>query len=167
MKYLLAYVFLFISYVLPAQDMSYKQIDKIVRQTCDSVSGGDGGWQLFVEDRLLILIADQSHNRMRIISPIADRQSLEDVELENALIANFHSALDVKYAISEGVLWSAFIHPLKELSDHQLRDAVSQVYSAAETFGTSYQSTELFFPGSQPPKKETKTKPKNSKIKKL
>jgi len=54
---------------------------------------------------------------MRIISPITDTISLEKNMLENALISNFHSALDVKYTISDGIIWSTFIHPLKELSE--------------------------------------------------
>jgi len=59
--------------------------------------------------------------------------------------ANFHTALDSKYAISNNILWSAFIHPLKELTERQLIDAVSQVYSAARTFGSSYSSGALSF----------------------
>ncbi len=87
---------------------------------------------------------------MRIISPITEVQNLPEGELENALVANFHSALDVKYAISDGVLWTVFIHPLKELSEAQIEDAILQVYNGAETFGTTYSSTNLAFPGRTP-----------------
>ena len=61
-------------------------------------------------------------------------------------MANFHSALDLKYAISDDVLWSTFIHPLRELTVAQVKDAVSQVYYANRTFGTTYTSTDLVFP---------------------
>ena len=60
--------------------------------------------------------------------------------------ANFHSALDARYAISDGILWAAFIHPLQELTKDQVISAISQVYSTVQTFGTYYSSGELSFP---------------------
>lgn len=84
---------------------------------------------------------------MRIISPIAKKEQLTEELITNSLIANFHTALDVKYAISDDVLWSVFTHPLKELSTHQVKDAIIQVYNANITFGTIFSSTSLTFPG--------------------
>jgi hypothetical protein len=84
---------------------------------------------------------------MRIMSPIADSNSLNDELIKACLVANFHTALDVKYAVSDGVLWSVFIHPLKELSEDQVKSAVSQVYNANNNFGTTFSSTSLTFPG--------------------
>jgi len=92
-------------------------------------------------------MTDENANRMRIISPVIEVAKLGDEELKNALLANFHTALDVKYAISDDILWSVFIHPLKELSEQQVEDAIDQVYSANATFGTTYSSTNLVFPG--------------------
>ncbi len=65
----------------------------------------------------------------------------------NSLVANFHTTLDVKYAVSDEILWAVFIHPLKELSEQQLRDAISQVCHADLTFGTTFSSTDQVFPG--------------------
>jgi len=108
---------------------------------------------------------------MRIISPITEIFKLDDDELKNALVANFHTALDVKYAISDDLLWAVFIHPLKELSEEQVKDAMLQVYSASVNFGTTYSSTNLIFPGvlnkddSDKEKKDKKEKPlKKTKI---
>ncbi|MEM7382181.1 MAG: hypothetical protein AAF361_13425, partial [Bacteroidota bacterium] len=96
--------------------------------------------------------------RMRIISPIVEREQLEEDQLLNALVANFHSALDVKYALSDEIIWSVFAHPLKELSEHQVLDAIEQVYLAALTFGTSYSSTNLVFPGNSGKKEKPRPK---------
>jgi hypothetical protein len=85
---------------------------------------------------------------MRRISPIIDSSELDENIQTNVLVANFHTALDVKYVISENILWSVFIHTLKELSEGQLVDAVKQMYLANVNFGTSYSSTSLVFPGS-------------------
>ncbi|MEM7595784.1 MAG: hypothetical protein AAF383_30500, partial [Cyanobacteria bacterium P01_A01_bin.83] len=64
------------------------------------------------------------------------------------MVANFHTALDARYAISNGVVVTTFIHPLSSLQERDLLSALNQVSSLAETFGTSYTSGEvLFVPG--------------------
>ncbi|GAA3588727.1 hypothetical protein GCM10022396_02460 [Flavivirga amylovorans] len=127
--------------------MNNEKLSKIYISVSDSIQGNPGAWQFFVKETPLISITDTNHNRMRIMSPIADSNSLSDELIKAALVANFHTALDVKYAVSDGVLWSVFIHPLKELSEHQVKDAVSQVYHAHINFGTTFASTALTFPG--------------------
>ena len=59
--------------------------------------------------------------------------------------ANFDRALDAKYAISRGYLWAVFVHPLRELSEPQLCDAVHQVATLAENYGGTYSSSDLVF----------------------
>ena len=113
----------------------------------DSLEGPHGSWQFYIESRPMFCFTDETLNRMRIISPISLVETLEKAEIMAALTANFHTALDSKYAISEDIMWSVFIHPLKELSNEQTMDAIQQVYKAAETFGTTYSSTDLIFPG--------------------
>lgn len=63
------------------------------------------------------------------------------------LVANFYSLLDVKHALSDEVIWAVFIQPLKELADHQILDAINQVYVASVTFETTYSSTSIVFLG--------------------
>ena len=153
---------LFISVNALSQDMTNKRLGELIATASDSIIGQEGRWQFYFKQVTLICLTDSTYNRMRIISPIADAAQL-DGDLKNAaLIANFHTALDVKYAIADDVLWSAFIHPLRELSDDQVTDAISQVYAANVTFGTTFSSTDLLFPGAQNrPEKE-----KNESIKK-
>lgn len=156
-------VLILISFALniSAQEMTNYKLGKIINEISNTVEGKNGRWQLNIKETVFIVLTDSTNNRMRIISPIADTISLEKDMLENALIANFHSTLDVKYAISEGIIWSAFIHPLRELSEDQVKDAISQVYYANTNFGTTYASTSLIFPG----KKQEKEKPKTKKLK--
>lgn len=148
-----------------AQKMDNEKLGKIIEVLSDSVEGQAGYWQFAYGETVLLLITDESHNRMRIMTPIVEVEKLNEEFMKNALIANFHTALDVKYAISDEVLWSVFIHPLKELSEEQVKDAIEQVYRAAYTFGTTYSSTDLVFPGSagegneeEKPKKKSKEK---------
>ncbi len=130
-----------------SQNMTNEKLQDIYTSVSNSIQGNPGAWQFFIKEIPLLSITDTNHNRMRIMSPIADSNSLSDELIKAALVANFHTALDVKYAVSDGILWSVFIHPLKELSEPQVKDAVSQVYHAHINFGTSFASTALAFPG--------------------
>ncbi|MEO0339552.1 MAG: hypothetical protein AAF242_10090 [Bacteroidota bacterium] len=129
-----------------AQNMDNAQLEKILHTVSDTVIGEPGAWEIIVENMPMLVVTDENNNRMRIISPIIEVKDMTPEQLQAAMDANFHSALDVKYATSSGLMWAAFIHPLKELQAHQVFDAVAQVYRAKRTFGTSYTSTDLFFP---------------------
>ncbi|MBC2843890.1 hypothetical protein H7F21_02205 [Winogradskyella flava] len=129
--------------------MTNEKLQEIYTSVSDSIQGETGTWQFHVKDVTMVSITDISHNRMRIISPIVEVTSLKEGLLKAVLMANFHTALDVKYAIADGILWSIFVHPLKELSEDQVRDALSQVYYANVNFGSTYASTSLVFPGSE------------------
>ena len=63
------------------------------------------------------------------------------------LEANFDKALDPKYSIYKGVVWSAFTHPLSELTVEQFKDALKQVVRLADNFGGSFTSTDFVFGG--------------------
>lgn len=151
---------LLISFSGFSQEMTVEKLEEIITQQADSVQKNNNSWNFVYKDRMLICVADKNANRMRIISPIAKREQLNEELILNALVANFHTALDVKYAISDEILWSVFIHPLKELSQHQIEDAISQVYLANVTFGTLYSSTNLTFPGNKKKKELSKKLPK-------
>jgi len=146
-----------------SQEMDNGKLQEIYISTSDSIQGDKGAWKFFIKDVQFVSFTDTNHNRMRIISPITDSNSLDDELIKAALVANFHTALDVKYAVSEGVLWAVFIHPLKELSEHQVRDAISQVYHANVNFGTTFASTSLSFPWLGEEREDIKEKPKSKK----
>ncbi|WP_055446157.1 hypothetical protein [Lacinutrix mariniflava] len=135
-------------------------LEKLLTQTSDTIIGSNGRWQLLIKETTLICLTDESNNRMRIISPIIESSKLNEDLKTDVLIANFHTALDVKYAISDNVLWSVFIHPLRELTKEQVLEAVKQVYRANITFGSTNSSTDLIFPSKkrERPEKE-KEKP--------
>lgn len=146
MRYLIFFGFALLFNFSFAQSMNNNKLNKIFQNFADSIVSQDGYWQMFKNDNVIISISDKKNNRMRIIMPIAMVEDLKINQMQEALEANFHSVLDVKYAISDDVIWSIFVHPLKELSPGQVEDALSQVYFAALTFGKSYSSTNLIFP---------------------
>ncbi len=130
-----------------AQNMDPDLLYDLIEQEADTVAVSGNSYQFLYNDVMLICIYDENANRMRIITPIVKREEIGEEELLNVLVANFHSALDVKYALSDEILWSVYTHPLRELSEGQVVDAIQQVYAAALTFGTSYSSTSMVFPG--------------------
>ena len=138
-----------------SQDMNNDKLYEILKQQTDTITGISGNWKMLHKELPMICVTDQTNNRMRIIAPIIESNKLDKDLLLDSMTANFHSALDVKYAISNGILWSVFIHPLQELSTRQVESAISQVYYAAKTFGTTFSSTELLFGGSQLEEKES------------
>ncbi len=134
------------SYNVQAQEMNNQKLNSIIYTISDEIDGGEGQWQFKIDSLVFICVTDELHNRMRIIAPIAEEAGVTQEQLRRCMQANFHSALDVKYCLSDGILWSAFIHPLQELTKDQVLSAISQVYSAALTFGTVYSSGSLSFP---------------------
>jgi len=153
-RLLLILAFLLSTNSILSQEMDNIKLNEIFTNLSDTIQGENGRWQFLINDVMFVCITDITHNRMRIISPITESKNLDENQKTLLLLANFHTALDVKYAISDDVLWSAFIHPLKELTNAQVEDAVSQVYYANITFGSSYTSSDLVFPGKT--KKEAK-----------
>lgn len=152
-------VFFFLGFSqMSAQEMTSEKLEELITQVADTVQKQGNALQFFYKERVLICIYDTKANRMRIISPIVERDKVEEKELLNALVANYHSALDVKYALSDEIIWSVFAHPLEELYEHQVLDAINQVYLAAATFGSTYSSTNLVFPGNTQRKEEEEPK---------
>lgn len=156
-------VFSGLNTTVSAQEMNNIQLERVFKIVSDTVIGTAGRWEIWVGETPLLCLTDEFHNRMRIISPIKKVEEAGKEEILKCMEANFHTALDVKYAISDDVIWAAFIHPLKELTDEQVVDAMAQVYAAVLTYGTSYTSTNLTFPKQEEREKEINKKKDKSR----
>ena len=102
---------------------------------------------------MIVVLTDERADRMRLMMPIRkfSTDNLQDLQLALiALHANFDRALDARYAIQGGVLWSVFIHPLESLTEGDLENAVKQVRTLRKNTGTTYTSSELLFGGAAP-----------------
>jgi len=149
-----------VSFSVRSQNMTNSDLEKIIYVVADSLRGDTGNWQFMIKDRILVCVTDENNNRMRIMSPIIEQKKLAYTDMLKLMEANFHTALDVKYAISNDLLWSIYIHPLKELSKDEVLSAINQVYSAALTYGTTYNSTSLSFPNKREEDQAEKAKKK-------
>lgn len=129
--------------------MNQVSMERIVKGMAQSAKGENGFVEFSYSNITLYLISDVEHDRMRIITPVADYNQLTRRHLDAALESNFHKSLDARYAASEGVLYSAYMHRLSELSESQLISAVAQVANLARTFGDEYSSGSLVYGGSE------------------
>ena len=84
---------------------------------------------------------------MRIVAPVADGTILNEGQLRVLMEANFDRALDAKYALYEGSVWSVFVHPLAELSEAELLSAIRQVAALHASYGTTLSSMDIVFGG--------------------
>lgn len=100
-----------------AQGMNPQKLLNIITQVPDSLITSGNSFQFSYKDRPLICIYDENANRVRIISPIVERAKIGEEELLNAVVANFHCVLDVKYTLSDELIWSVFVHPLKNFQN--------------------------------------------------
>ncbi|MFT4760813.1 MAG: hypothetical protein ACI9XO_004978 [Paraglaciecola sp.] len=144
--------------------MTEEKLDETIRREAQGVKGKLGNWTMEYGKTPLVIISHAEANRMRIFAPVIEAKEMKCGEMEKMLEANFHSALDAKYCLYEGMVISVFTHPLKELTEEQLVDAMRQVVLLSATYGTTYSSTDLIFGGGFKGKKAPKVSESPTKI---
>ena len=128
--------------------MNNESLGKLIRERATSMLEDElGYWKFQFGESLVLVVTDQSHNRMRVMTPVAKLDAIADDEWVVLMSANFDRALDARYCVNGGILWSAFIHPLQELQTDQLLDALNQVVTLAKNYGASYASSNLVYGG--------------------
>lgn len=125
--------------------MSQARMEAIVKEIDPKAEGPPGAVEFRFEGLNLAVVSDVANDRMRVIAPIRPVSDLTGEQIARMFEANFHSALDARYATSGGVLYSAFLHPLGSLTEQDFRSAIRQVAALVRTFGSSYSSGELFY----------------------
>ena len=136
--------------VLSGQDgMNIELMGAILKKESEKIEGEEGSWILYIGERLLLVLTDESNNRMRIFTPIAEQGGLSREEMEKMLEANFHSALDAKYGLYNGFVVSLFPHQLRELTEFQLVDAIPWcfVWRLLETTSRPFSTKTLMVSG--------------------
>ncbi|MFN2334376.1 MAG: hypothetical protein ABR550_08130, partial [Wenzhouxiangellaceae bacterium] len=131
----------------PSATMTGERLIALLGSLDPEAQRNGNGLQFSIGDRVHILIFDPEADRMRLMSPIAEAEILGPELMQRILQANFDSALDARYALAQGIVWSVFVHPLSTLNEDFLASALGQVHSAAETFGTTFSSGMLTYGG--------------------
>ncbi len=133
--------------------MTNSKLEKIlyrVSEQVERIPGSEdtpGRWKMVYMQRELFVITDEAANRMRVMTPIIEEENLDSEDMKVLLEANFDRALDAKYSLYQGFLWSSFTHPMQELTVEQFKDAIKQVATLADRYGDTYSSTDLVFGG--------------------
>jgi hypothetical protein len=125
--------------------MTQTRMEIIFGEQVDAIEGPSGAIRTQVDGINVYLISDSSNDRMRIVAPIALIAGLDARVLSVMLDANFSTALDARYASSEGVIYSIYLHPISSLTPELIRSALDQVLSLVKTFGTTYSSGVIEF----------------------
>ena len=102
----------------------YFDSDRIEHKTEDT-------WQINNDNLCLLVILSADSSWLRLLTPIAsvrEAQSLLPQLLEN----NFALTQEVRYAISQGVVWGVFHHRLASLTPEDLESAIAVLVSLAE-----------------------------------
>lgn len=127
--------------------MTLDRLDAIIRALDPEAQRRGAVWQLTIDDVQVLVVTDESADRMRAITPVARSADVTPEQMTRMMQANFDSALDARYAIAKEILWSAYIHPLAALEKDQLISGVGQVVNLAQSFGTLYSSGGLLYGG--------------------
>jgi hypothetical protein len=138
------------------EGMNNARLDQLIRQIEGiegDIEGQAGAWRFAFEGFQVYILTDETADRMRIMVPIIEIKDLDQAALLRLMQANFDSALDARYAITQEVLWSAFLHPLATLAEEEFSAGFVQTVTLAATYGTSYSSGALKFRGGDSPAK--------------
>ena len=128
--------------------MNNQRLRELIRKKASTIHADElGFWKFEFQEMLVFVMTDESHNRMRIISPVLELDSIPDELWKVLMSANFDRALDARYCVNDDMLWSAFIHPLEQLHTSQFLDGLQQVVTLAKNYGTSYSSGDVVFNG--------------------
>ena len=125
--------------------MNNERMHDLLQRIDPELQGQLGSWVISHDTIKAQVITDERADRMRVIVPIIKLEDIEEGELLRLMQANFDSSLDARYSVANGVVWSAFIHPLSELSDEEFISGLAQAITAANTFGSTYSSGALIF----------------------
>lgn len=125
--------------------MTQDELVRIIWEEASHPEGSGSTVQFVYEEIAMALLSDGEYDRMRIIAPIIKKEDMTGNQLNAVLDANFHTALDARYATTNGILYAVFIHPLSSLNREQVLSALHQVAALVHNFGTSYSSGEILY----------------------
>ena len=100
-----------------------------------------------IDDTTVTLVFDVNADRMRLFSRIRPSDGLSGAQLRRMMQANFDTALDARYAIAQGQLWSTYMHRMSTLAQDDFVSALAQTVTLVKTYGTTYSSGAMSFGG--------------------
>jgi hypothetical protein len=130
-----------------SNNMNNQRLEQLIKRIDAKATGSAGNWTLKYEGYEARILTDEKADRMRIIVAVERADKLDKTQLYRLMQANFDTALDTRYSIAKGIIWSAFIHPLSSLTDNEFLSGMAQVINLTSSYGSSYSSGALRFSG--------------------
>jgi len=130
--------------------MSLERLEALVRKVAPRAMRDGPGWRFLIDEQVVRVIADARYDRVRILVPVAPLAEVSEAMLHRCMEANFSAARDARYAVSQGRLWSTFLHPLSSLDEALFLSALGQTVTLARTYGSGFRASELLYGGSHP-----------------
>ena len=140
-------LFLILGTTVFAQEMTLDRLKFHINEEAYKIQENGAVVEYELDSVRIYLITDVASDRMRLMAGVVEASELTEKDLRILMEANYDRALDAKYAISDGVLWAVFVHPLKDLTTNVLKNGLYQVRNLVYTYGTSYTSTQFVFGG--------------------
>lgn len=130
-----------------ASGMTLGAMAAILRAIDPEVQAQGARFALMISGTQVLVIADPGADRMRAMTRIGPADALDTALMQRLLQANFDAVLDARYAVANGQIWAAFIHPLSPLEPRQLVSGLAQMVNAAQSFGTAFSGGGVQFGG--------------------
>ena len=130
---------------VPQPSMNDERLGALIARLGSEVEGQPGFWRFNFGNARMVCITDETHDRMRVMAPIAALEEVKPEEILTCMKANFDKTIDTRYCINNETMWTVFLHPLNCLTAALFHSACCQVSEAARNFGGSYSSGGLKF----------------------
>lgn len=132
---------------LPAPVLSAARLLEIVTAIDEEARLTGNGATFTIDETAVTLVFDVNADRMRLFSQIRPSDGLSGAQLKRLMQANFDTALDARYAVAQGQLWSTFIHRMTTLTQEDFVSALAQTVTLVKTYGTTFSSGAMSFGG--------------------
>jgi len=127
--------------------MTADRLAQIILNIDPDAQFGPNGAEFNLEEIPVLVVVAPRADRMRAMVSIASVEDVSREELARMMQANFDTALDARYAIAQGRIWSLYIHPLGALEREQFLSGLIQTVTLARTYGTLYSGGAQVFGG--------------------
>ena len=125
--------------------MTLDALGKMLQMLMTDLEGEPGFWHGTRDETQVFVLADEPHDRMRMMALVGEVQERDPEFFQLLLGANFDRALDSRYAMRGEELWSVSVHPLATLAPDDVGSFLDQVVRLVKNTGSTYASTDLVF----------------------
>ena len=130
-----------------AATMDQERMERIFSAQVEKITGGQGFIRSKFDGFDIFVVSDVENDRMQMMVRIGAAERIDERYLTAMLEANVQSTLDARYGVTEGIIYSLFLHRISTLKEEDLISAFNQTVNLARNFGTTFSSRESIHDG--------------------